>query len=117
MRILGFSKKWEKLSQPEFTTFRFPRRDRDWEIGEVVQVYYKNRTPQREKLGEAEIIQKKLKLTGDATSDITDSEAQADGFSDVRDMENWIMKAHGIRAIFRPINKLTLKRLRQELKV
>jgi len=30
MRILGFSKKWDKLKDPEFTTFRFERKDKDW---------------------------------------------------------------------------------------
>ena len=44
MRILCFSKKWGKLNKQwfspnllTFTTFRFPRRDRDWEVEEVVQ--------------------------------------------------------------------------------
>ena len=58
MRIISFSKRWPKLLNQEFTTFRFPRKDRNWEVGERVQVYYKNRTPEREKLGEAEIINK-----------------------------------------------------------
>lgn len=40
MRILGFSKKWDKLNNGKFTTFRYPRKDslvgRDWHDGEVL---------------------------------------------------------------------------------
>ena len=63
MRILGFSKKYGKLSKPwyardihTFTTFRYPRRDRDWEVEEIVQVVYKPRSKEREPLGIARII-------------------------------------------------------------
>jgi len=63
MRILGFSKKWDKLDKDwyardihTFTTFRYPRRDRDWEVEEVVQVVYKPRSKEREPLGIARII-------------------------------------------------------------
>ena len=38
MRILGFSKKWGKLGDTTFTTYRFPRKDKDWQLEEVVQV-------------------------------------------------------------------------------
>ena len=58
MRIISFTEKWSKLEQPIFTTFRYPRIDRDWQIGEMVQVFYKNRSPKREKLGVAQIIGK-----------------------------------------------------------
>jgi len=68
MRILGFSKKWDKLNKQwfardlhTFTTFRYPRRDRDWEVEEVVQVVYKPRSKEREPLGIARIIRKQPK--------------------------------------------------------
>lgn len=68
MRILGFSKKWGKLNKQwferdyhTFTTFRYPRRDRDWDEEEVVQVVYKPRTKEREPLGIARIIRKEEK--------------------------------------------------------
>jgi len=35
MRILGVSKKWDKLQRPEWTTFRFARKDKDWYEGEI----------------------------------------------------------------------------------
>jgi len=49
MRILGVSKKWDKLkNEMLFTTFRFPRKDRDWAVEEVVQLVYKPRSKERE---------------------------------------------------------------------
>lgn len=105
MRILGFSRKWDKLKQGEFTTFRFPRRDRDWEVGEVVQVVYKPRRKEGgESLGIAEIISKESRLGAE-----DDAEAQADGFIGVRDMERWMVKTYGVSRTWEPMNKLTLK--------
>jgi hypothetical protein len=111
MRIMSFSKKWDKLQQPEFTTFRFPRKDRDWEVGETIQVYYKNRTPQREKLGEAEIINKELRkiATAHAQYRPTEQEAIADGFTTLFEMNRYFGRTYGERIFEEPINKLTLK--------
>ena len=90
MRILSFSKHWNKLEKDEFTTFRFPRKDRDWEAGEVVQVYYKNRTPQREYLGIARIFRKEERWV----SDIRNDEAIEDGFpSGKEEMWQWLIKS------------------------
>ena len=108
MRILGFSKKWPKLEQQEFTTFRFPRKDKDWYVGEVVQVFYKNRSPQRERLGIAEIIGKERNRYGAEN----DAEARADGFLDCRDMERWMIKTYGEARTWKPMNKLTLRWVR-----
>ena len=106
MRILGYSKRWEKLQRPVHTTFRFPRKDKDWYAGEVVQVYYKNRTPQREYLGIAQIFRKEERWV----SDIRNSEAIEDGFpSGKEEMWQWLLKSQkGIKARD-AINKLTLK--------
>ena len=68
MRILGFSRKWDKLKNDTFTTFRFERRDADWTVGEVVQVVYKPRTKGREILGVATIIGKDIRLIPSAAS-------------------------------------------------
>lgn len=114
MRIISFSKKWEKLSQSEFTTFRFTRKDTDWHIGEVVQVYYKNRTPQREKLFEAEIINKEMRKIATAFEQYrpTEEEAKADGFPNLFEMNTYFRKTYGEARLFEePINKLTLKRV------
>lgn len=116
MRILGFSKKWPKLNKPwfardihTFTTFRYPRRDRDWQVEEVVQVVEKPRTKERKELGIARIIRIERKDMSkncysfyhyaDAMKDseiILTSEAEEDGFTrrhgggDVRAMIEFI---------------------------
>lgn len=122
MRILGFSEKWVKLGQPVFTTFRFARKDKDWQVGEVVQVVYKPRSKQRQVLGVAEIISKDrrwvlnaedddLKLYADyfAVKAVTEDEAIEDGFKDRADMVKWIGRAHRLRNLLEPMNKLTLR--------
>ncbi len=113
MRVLGFSKKWDKLQKPEFTTFRFPRKDtdkgRDWKVGEQVQVVYHPRNKDREYLFNAEIISKQPKHI----TEIDDAEAAEDGFANYSEMYDWLTKAHhGVALTSIPkINKLTLKRL------
>jgi len=104
MRIISFSKKWDKLREDIFTTFRFPRKDKDWFVGEVVQVFYKSRSPQREKLGIAVIFNKEIRLGAK-----DDEEAKADGFIDMCDMERWMIKTYGEAKTWQPMNKLTLK--------
>jgi hypothetical protein len=113
MRILSFTKKWDKLKQSEFTTFRFERKDsdrgRDWHLNETVQLYYHNRCKDREFLGIAKIINKFAEWTGD----ITEEEAIADGFpGGIKEMRDWLEKAHHCAINWTtPINKLTLKRV------
>jgi len=111
MRILSFTKMWDKLRLPEFTTFRLPRADawkgRDWHEGETVQVYFHNRRPDREHLGNATIIKKEPALF----CQIDDEQAIADGFSDAGDMYDWMCSSHHTEIdpySFR-LNKLTLK--------
>ena len=108
MRILSFSKRWQKLSNPTFTTFRFPRKDKDWFVGEVVQVWLKTRSPEREYICEAVIVAKNyLPLYF-----VTNAEAREDGFANKRDMFMWVLKAHGgKRAVAENfmMNKLTLR--------
>lgn len=104
MRIIGFSKKWDKLKQPEFTTFRFPRKDRDWYVGETVQVYFHPRSKDREFLGIAEIIDKVARL------EVSEKEAIADGFQSVADMGSWLIKTYGCTdRVKNGMNKLTLR--------
>lgn len=88
MRILGFSKKWDKLNNIEFTTFRFPRKDRDWSVGEEVKIVFKpRRKGGGEKLGIAKIIEKESRCMAWCSSSLTEpkvtnEEAIADGFKD-----------------------------------
>jgi hypothetical protein len=111
LRIISFCKRWTKLEQSEFTTFRFPRKDRDWEVGERVQVYLKNRSPQRENLGEAKIIKKEMRVIATIHTEYlpTEEEAIADGFNSLIEMNEFFRDTYGSRIFGEPINKLTLR--------
>ena len=118
MRILGFQRKWEKLQKPEFTTFRFERRDKDWQLGEQVQIVYKPRHKDREILGIAVIVGKEFRspdaeLPKRNIISISDEEAKEDGFMDYEDMWNWLLEVYGDedKLMFEPMNKLTLRKI------
>ena len=112
MRILGFSKKWDKLKQNTFTTFRYPRGDKDWAIGEQVQIVFKPRSKDREVLGQAEIINKEIRKIGTAFEQYlpTEEEARADGFSSIIEMNKYFSDTYGRRIFQEPIHKLTLRK-------
>lgn len=116
MRILGVSKKWPKLKQPYFTTFRFKRKDKDWEVKEVVQIVYKpRRKGGGEKLGVARINSKESRWVMNSAVPIEEGltvnylEATSDGFSDVESMVSWVSHAYQARNFKEPMNKLTLR--------
>lgn len=106
MRILTVSEMWDKLKQDTFTTFRFARKDRDWEIGEKVKVVYKSRSPKRKELGIAEIVGKESRRIRE---DVTGAEAKEDGFQSISDMAIWLRKRYGDRIDEEAMNRLTLK--------
>ncbi len=126
MRILGFSKKWYKLNtEIIFTTFRFPRKDRDWEVEELVQIVYKPRSKEREILGIARIIRKQEKdlrknwsyfpsaRCPNTPDMITPEDAEEDGFTgmhgggDILKMMKFFYETYGyVRD--KKMNKLTL---------
>ena len=122
MRILGFSKKWPKLQKDVFTTFRFPRKLHDPDVGDVVQIVYKPRSKGREILGLAEITHKELRWVMNATDEavkhygdyfavgvVTEQEAILDGFQDREDMIKWIRNTYRSRQAVEPMNKFTLR--------
>lgn len=100
---------WDKLKQPEFTTFRFPRQDKDWQLGEIAQVVFKPRTKERQILGNAQIINKETRDMNRQRDNQMEWEAQADGFANAFEMWLWLKKAHGDRYESEPMNKLTLR--------
>ena len=132
MRILSFSKKWSKLNQPEFTTFRFRRKGKDWEVGEYVKIVYKPRSKDQEILGIGEIIAKEARWMGvhpqrTDIPEITEQEAIEDGFKGKLParmlMHVWLAHTYGksrvkirgqiyygYRFELEPMNKLILKR-------
>ena len=104
MRIFGFSRKWPKLQQDVYSSFRYPRKDsdkgRDWHLDEIVKVVYHPRQ-EGEYLGIAQFIGKQPKRV----YQITKAEAIADGFDSYAEMMEFL-KAGEPNII---INKLTLK--------
>ncbi len=126
MRELGFSKKWGKLKELMFTTYRFTRRDRDWETEEVVKCVYKPRSKEREVLGIARIIRKQPKNLNkfwqyyptpnypNTPDMISPSEAKEDGFTgmhgggDIEKMRKFFIDTYSYSKCQEPINKLTL---------
>ena len=113
MRSLGFSKHWAKLKEDIFSTFRYPRHDKDWEVGEEVQIVILPRREEGgEKLGIAKITSKEVVELNAYFAEVgrlvTDTEAIADGFSSRKDMIQWMQKTYGLDYVSR-MNKLTLK--------
>lgn len=115
MRELGFSRiDWKdhnrqclKLFQPRFSTWRWQRRDKHWEAGEVVRVVLKPRTKQRVVLGEARID---ILITQEQPL-ITGEEARADGFVTSSELELYLLRERHSRKLpyGHPLNKLTLE--------
>lgn len=120
MRIMGFSRKWDKLTNPEFSTFRFTRKDKDWKMGECVKVVLNPRKKGGgEYLGIAQIIEKvprAMAWHGDKTgiTPVTNEEANADGFPDNEKRGYFKMweflfdNYGGERLLSESMNKLTL---------
>ena len=105
MRVLGFTERWPKLEKWEFTTFRFPRQDKDWYEGEIVQVVYRPRGKNRKALGVARIVSVHRRLMWR----ITRGEAIQDGFSCQAEMRRWLEVASKDRPHGETMSKLTLQ--------
>jgi len=78
-------------------------------MGEKVQVYYKNRSPQlREKLGEAEIIAIVQREVRSGKPAITELDAHEDGFDSIEEMRAYMSLTYG-KGYPSRFNRLTLK--------
>jgi hypothetical protein len=115
MRIMSFAKRWEKLKKKTFSTFRYPRKDKDWSEGETVQVFLLNRSPHRVFLGTAEIVSKNPRYLVNTNEPlpsnrgiVTQKEAQADGFENPGEMEKFMIQYYG-KDYSPEFNKLMLK--------
>jgi len=109
MRELGFSVMWLKLNQEQYTTFRFPRKDKDWEVGEIVRVVFHPRSKDRKVLGTAQIMGKQPRtLAPYSPAPVTPEEALEDGFESLMIMRNWMRKRYGNLKACNPMNKLTI---------
>lgn len=111
MRILGVDREWPKLKQPRFTTFRFARKDKDWQVNEVVQVVLKPRSTTGKYLGAARIITKDRRdlIRPMILFAAADSEAKEDGFTNYAAMILWFHQVYGKRIFLECVNKLTLE--------
>lgn len=106
MREMGFSKRWKKLNDTAFTTFRLPRKDRDWAPLEIVKIIYHPRSKDRELLGVAKIVNKEQK----EIASIRNYEAIIDGFPEGKvEMWRWLLKGRKDLSLNTMINKLTLR--------
>ena len=118
MRILGVSKKWDKLRLPFWTTFRFARKDKDWYKGEVVEVVYKPRSKERAVLGQAQLTDVDPRQFGVHTIGsrfyISNTEAQIDGFKNYAKMVIWFRAQYGDRIFSEPMNKITVEWLAKD---
>lgn len=109
MRIISFTEKWPKLQQDRFTTFRYPY----WKKGWPVQLFYRSRSPHREKLGEGVIVKlERVVMEPGAYPEIYrliyEGEAREDGFGSLALMVIWLKKTYGKK--YSPIiDKLTIK--------
>jgi hypothetical protein len=118
---MGFQKQWinqvtgkPKLSEETFTTFRFPRKDRDWEVGETVQVVMNPRTKGRVPVGEAVIVSKEIKALIPAqrhgqTNLITNDEARQDGFMLAAELVDFMLEGKPLSYWGLRPNRLTLR--------
>lgn len=111
---MGFSVKWTKLQQPVFTTFRLPRKDKDWYIGECVQIVFHPRSEDREILGEAVIVNVEARSFDPAMAPkITNDEAIADGFDNTNAMMAWLENTHGHFNASTVFHKITLRQVKE----
>ena len=127
MRVLGFNQRWPKLNldkpvelRPDFGTFRFTRKDRDWQVDEIVEVViHPRKKGGGEHTGIAEIFDKEprnmtLASGNNSIPMVTEQEAKSDGFTSVEDMQLWMQKSHPDHAYYEPMNKISLRWLTHE---
>jgi hypothetical protein len=115
MRTMGFVAKWPKLKCDQFTTFRFARKDKDWSVGEMVNVVVRPRSKYRENLGVAVITEKASRFMAWQSSTlaerrVTKEEAIEDGFGSYYQMWDFLVEMYGKeKLLMEPMNKLTLR--------
>lgn len=81
MPLLSFSVLKEKLLDGSKTqTIRRPRKKYDLKEGDKLYIWWKSRTPQREKLGESRVT----KIVTKRIRDLTEWDALRDGFTECR---------------------------------
>jgi len=115
MRIIGFSRMdWQdfihqcpKLTKPEFSTFRWQRKDTPYYQNETVQVVLKPRTKTRLILGTAQIKEVEVRKLWHINQD----EAREDGFARAWELMSYLAGEKRRRQLppNHPLNRLILK--------
>ena len=123
MRIISFTEYWvnlvlnvPKLETDQFSTWRFTRRDKDYFVGEKLQVWFRQRSPKRKFLFNAEVVSKTPRQLFDKneTLNISWAEAKVDGFESPEIMFHFLVKAHGEQRVkTEPINILFLRKIKE----
>lgn len=89
--MLSFSVKYAELNDGSKTqTIRFPRKKNDIKQGDKLYIWWKSRTKEREKLGEAICSKKVTKRAGD----LTEEDAVKDGFFDLEGLRWTLDELH-----------------------
>jgi len=111
MKILSFTERWRKLEDDELTTIRPD--STYWNEGDHVQVWFRNRSPKRYKLGEADILSiekvaiefRNYEMETAELRLLTDEEAAADGFPGGREeLNKWMVKTY--RCNYEPVMQI-----------
>jgi hypothetical protein len=91
MPILSFSVKYAELNDGSKTqTIRFPRKSREIKVGDKLYIWWKSRTPNREKLGEGICTKSIFKIAGELNND----DAIKDGFLDIEGLRWTLGELH-----------------------
>jgi hypothetical protein len=91
MPLLSFSVKYAELNDGSKTqTIRFPRKKRDIKAGDVLYIWWKSRTKNREKLGEGICSKSTFKKVGE----LTEEDAYRDGFVDLEALQWTLWELH-----------------------
>jgi len=94
MRTLSFSTAKDKILVSKFCTIR-PKRKSPYKVGELVKLYWKQRTKNNEVLGYARIKETPPLRFCDLSFTQLSERAQEDGFATIREMLEYFEKRYG----------------------
>jgi hypothetical protein len=102
--LLSFSVKYDKLNDGTKTqTIRFPRKKGEIKVGDKLYIWWKSRTPEREKLGEGICT----KIVSKSACDLTEEDAVKDGFYDLDGLRWALLDLHPKISMGTMVNVIT----------
>lgn len=91
MPMLSFSVKFDELvNGNKKQTIRFPRKKGEIKVGDKLYLWWKSRTPQRKKIGEATCTESVYKKV----CELTETDAIKDGFLTLQDLKTTLFMLH-----------------------